>query len=199
MGWRRGRLRRAALGCDELAVLGVGEVLVRGAVAVVRQWRSLARGALAGRGTALRRRSADGGVALVRMLEQELLRVCHVAVDHAVHVPLGPHGKVAADIAEERSRGPREVMTIGGQARDHLLARAQHCRVIARRRLAAARLQDLGGELSIYGATELIHGADSLPSLSLDLVWEHTLPKRLRPPRRPFHQQEHVYAAKGAR
>ncbi len=59
----------------QLAILGVGEVLVGGAVAVVRQRRALAGRALAGGRAALRRRAADRRVALVRVLGQEQLRV----------------------------------------------------------------------------------------------------------------------------
>src|SRR5438309_12058039 len=75
---------RVRLGGYELAILGVRQVLVGGAVAVVRQRGTLAGRAFARRRTALGRRAADGGVALVRMFEQELLGIAHVAVDHRV-------------------------------------------------------------------------------------------------------------------
>src|SRR5665213_3587946 len=101
-------------------------MLVRRAVAVVRQRSALTGRALARGGAALWRRAADGGVALVRMFGQETLRVAHVAADDPVHPRLRGHREIAADVAEQRALGPREIVTVGGQARDHLLAGLQH-------------------------------------------------------------------------
>src|SRR5579863_448993 len=67
---------------QRLAVLGVGEVLVRRAVPVVRQRRALACRALAGRRAALQRLVAHRRARRLRVLHQIALREAHVADDH---------------------------------------------------------------------------------------------------------------------
>src|SRR5271168_1281547 len=86
----------------QLLILRVGQMLMGRAVAVVRQGRALAREALAGGGAALWWRAADGGVALVRVLDQELLSEAHVARHYTVDVRLIGHREVATDVAEQR-------------------------------------------------------------------------------------------------
>ena len=68
-----------ASGCSQFAILGVGQVLVGWAVAVVGKRHALAGGALASGRATLRRRAADGGIALERMLGDEPLGVVDVA------------------------------------------------------------------------------------------------------------------------
>src|SRR6185437_2575507 len=142
------------------------EVLVGGAVAVVRQRHALAGRALARGGATLRRRAADGGIALVRVQRDVLLRELHVAADDLVHVRLRRHREVVANIGEQRALGAREVVAVGGQAGDDGLACAHHGAVVGAGGLTGRGRQDLGSELPIDGAAELVHGY-SWPSFSV--------------------------------
>src|SRR5689334_1099673 len=100
-------MARARLCGGELLILGLGEVLVRRAVAVARERNPLARRALAGGRATPRRRAADRCVTLERVRRDELLRGLDVAVYDAVHVRLRRHREVAADVPEQRARGTR--------------------------------------------------------------------------------------------
>ncbi len=83
--------------------------------------------------------AADGGVALVRVLDEELFGVADVAADDLVDVLLRGHREVAADVAEQRAGRTGEVVAVGGHALDHRLAGTQDGRVVAAwRRLPAA-------------------------------------------------------------
>ena len=116
----------ATAALDELAV---GQVLVRRAVAVVRQRDALARRALARRRPALEPVAREV-VAVRRLRLEPLARERHVAVDDAVHAVLRGHREVDADLAKQRlakawrsSGGPSPggrppPHTRGGRARD---------------------------------------------------------------------------------
>ena len=75
-------------------LLGLRQVLMRGAVAVVRQRHPLARRALAGARATLQRVAVDVE-AVLRLAAQELVGEVQVALDHAQHAQLRVIGKYA--------------------------------------------------------------------------------------------------------
>src|SRR5688500_10297603 len=101
------------------------EVLVGRAVLAARERHALARGALAGSGVAAQRaaveRDARAGV-LVDVPDREL----HVALDDGEHAQLAADREEHADLVEQRARGTREVVAVGGEPLHRGLARAQH-------------------------------------------------------------------------
>src|SRR4051794_11220267 len=105
-------------------LLRPGQVLMRGAVAVDVQRHPLARCAAAGRGAALQR-VAVGVEAGARQALEHLLRRRHVAVDDVPHARPVADVEVRAHVAEERARGPSEVVLVGDQALDGRLACAK--------------------------------------------------------------------------
>src|SRR2546423_13751331 len=80
-------------------LLRLSQVLMRGAVTVVRQWHPLAGRALAGAGTALQRIPVDVEPVL-RLVGEKLVRELQVALDHAEHPALGVQREVSADVVE---------------------------------------------------------------------------------------------------
>src|SRR6202035_3892127 len=102
--------------------------------------------------------AADGGVALVRMQREVVLRELDVAADDVMHVRLGGHREVVADVAEQRAFGAREVVAIGRQSLDDDLAGAQHGGVVGSGRSAGRGRDDLGSKLPVYGSAELVYG-----------------------------------------
>src|SRR5580700_9276176 len=142
-------------GGRQLPVLGLGEVLMGGAVPVVWQRHALAGRALARRRAALGRLSADGRVRRDRVLGE-------VAGDDAVDVTLIAHREITADVAVQRARGVGEVVAVGRHALNDGLARAQHMLVVEARAGAVLGREDVRRELSVYGPAELVHGGPSL-------------------------------------
>src|SRR5690242_3599794 len=115
----------------ERDLLGLREVLVRGAVAVERQRDPLAGRPAARRGAALDPVALD--VVAARGLRGEPLPAeGQVAVHDAVHPALRGHREVDPDVVEERLGGPGEVVHVGGQPVDGGLARSQYLLVVAR-------------------------------------------------------------------
>ncbi len=112
-----------------LQLLGLGEVLVRRAVAVVRQRHALARGALARARAALQRVSVDVEPVL-RPGCEELVSESQIALDHVQHAHLRVQREVRADITEQRARRPGKVMPVGRKPLNSRLTRAQHALVV---------------------------------------------------------------------
>src|SRR3954469_16381535 len=114
---------RGALGGDrsghrhDLDLLRLGQVLVRGAVAVGVQRHALARRAAA-RGRPALERVAVGVEPGARKALEHVLRRGHVAVDHMPHPRPGADVEVRAHVAEEGARGAGEVVLIGHEALD---------------------------------------------------------------------------------
>jgi glucosamine-6-phosphate deaminase len=141
----------------ELEVLGLGQVLVRRAVAVVRERRALARRALA------RARPALQGVAVdvearLRGLSQELVGECQVALHDVQHARLRAHREVGADVVEQGFGGVGEVVTVGRQALDRRLAGSEHAPVIGVRAFRVRILEDLVRDLPVDRPAEHVHG-----------------------------------------
>src|SRR4051794_11654611 len=107
---------RRSLRRDEL--LGLGEVLVRGAVAVVGERHPLARGPAARRRAALERVAVDV-VAVLGLLGDPVLGGRDVRGYDLPDTLLLADREVEADVVEERSRGPCEVVAggFGGRRR----------------------------------------------------------------------------------
>src|SRR3954447_11823262 len=142
--------RSIALGGQRNALLGLGQVLVRRTVAVVRQRRALAR------------RPAPRGRAALQAVRRRprrevLLRERHVAVDDLVDAELLLKREVDAHVAEQRLGRPREVVPLGRQPRDGGLTRSQDPLVMARSFVTGTLLQDERCELTIDRAAEAIH------------------------------------------
>src|SRR4051794_26834711 len=98
----RGRYEVRRLGRDRLLdFLGRREMLMRRAVAVVRQRHALAGRALARRGAALQRVAVDV-VAVLRLALQPLLGERDEARHRHADARLLPHRKVDADVVEQR-------------------------------------------------------------------------------------------------
>jgi hypothetical protein len=97
-------------------------MLMRRAVAVVRQWHPLAGRALAGAGPALQRIPVD--VEPVQgLVGEKLVRELQVALDHAEYPALGVQREIRADVVEQRPCRPRKIMAVGRQPLDCGLAR----------------------------------------------------------------------------
>ena len=122
-GWGAG-LRRERLGhwpTDQLDLLGLGQVLMRRAVAVVVQRHPLAGSAATGRGAALQWLAVNVESVLGHAI-QDVERALHVSLHDAPHPWLGVHGEVGLDLLEQIARWAREVVAIADEALDGGLA-----------------------------------------------------------------------------
>ena len=105
-------------------VLRVGQVLVRGAVAVVGwgiRWQGVPRRVVARHCSGLPLTSIAGAAAA----GEELLGAPQVALDDEPGAALGREGEVGADVVEERPGRPGEVVAVGDEPLDRRLAGAQ--------------------------------------------------------------------------
>src|SRR4051812_15354334 len=135
-----GGYRQLRGGGDDLVRLG--EMLVRRAVAVLRQRR-----ALAGR-TATRRRpaldpTAFDVVAGHRHRREVVLGERHVALYDEVDALLRRHREVDPDVVEQGLGRFREVVPVGSEAVDRRLTGTQHTLMVARAPLARLVLEDV--------------------------------------------------------
>src|SRR4051812_29464561 len=144
------------LGRDRLLdLLGRREMLVRRAVAVVRQRYALTRGALARGGATLQRVAVDV-VAVLRLTLQPLVGELDEARDRRAHARLLAHRKVDADVVEQRAGGTLEVVAVRRQPFHRRLTGAKDRRMsidAARGGVAA----DVRRELAVDGPGELVH------------------------------------------
>ena len=108
-------------GDGQLDLLGLGQVLMRRAVAVVVQRHPLARRAATRRGAALQRLAVNVESVLGHAI-QDVERALHVSLHDAPHPWLGVHGEVGLDLLEQIARGAREVVAITDQPLDGGLA-----------------------------------------------------------------------------
>src|SRR4051794_2080223 len=151
-------LVRSELGRDQFCLFRLSEMLMRRAVAVVRQRVALAGGAATRRRAALHRVAARV-VALARLAGQPLVGGGQIRRDHAEDAGLGAHREMHADVVEERPCGPGKVMPIRHQPLDRLLAGLENGFVPVAPRIAI----DLVSELPIDGPAELIHACLNPP------------------------------------
>src|SRR4051794_36190738 len=122
-------------------------MLVRGAVAVVRQRRALARRAAAGGGTALEPLGD-------RIGREVLARERHVAIADLVDPQLRRHREVDPDVVEQRLGRLGEVVPVRCEPLDTRLAGAQDALVV---RAPVVLLDDVWSKFSIDGTTEVVH------------------------------------------
>ena len=106
---------------DQLDLLGLGQVLVRRAVAVVMQRHPLARGASPRRGAALQWAALDVESVLGHAF-QDVERALHVSLHDAPDPRLGVHWEVGLDLLEQIARGAREIVAISDLPLDGGLA-----------------------------------------------------------------------------
>src|SRR6476661_67300 len=128
-----------------------------GAVAVVRQRHALARRALS-RGRAALERVAVRVVALPRHLREPFVGGGDVTAHDAIDALLAAHREVKANVVEQRSCRPREIVAIRDHALDRGLAGCQHAMVVdPSTAIARVRLEDLLGELAVDRPTDVKH------------------------------------------
>ena len=125
------RLTRRAAG----DLLGLGQMLMGRAVAVVGQRHPLARGALTGAGATLQRVAVQVE-AVAAAAREELVGAASGTLDDAQDARLRAHREVRADVGEQRPRRPREVMPIGRQPLHGGFARPQHTLMVGVRATA---------------------------------------------------------------
>src|SRR5690349_3818078 len=107
-------------GDRRLQLLGISEMLMRGAVAVMRQWHPLAGRTLARACTAAERVAVDVE-AVVRLGLQVRVEYGEIALDHEQHSMLLVNREVCANVAEQRPRWVSEIVAVGGQSFDRRL------------------------------------------------------------------------------
>ena len=126
----------------DLGLLGLGEVLVRRAVAVGVDRDALAWSSAAGR-RAARQRIAERVAPARREAGQQALGGVDVVAHHDPGALLVLEREVRADIAEERPRRVGEVVPVGRQALDGALARSQHISVADSKKQTWAEVQEV--------------------------------------------------------
>src|SRR5579884_3237928 len=137
-------------------LLGLSQMLMGGAVAVVRQGHPLAWGALAGAGPTLQR-IAVGIETVLGQPAQKLIGQLEIQLDDPEHPLLGRHGEVRPDIAEQRPRGMGEVTAIRRQTLDGRLAGAQNALVVDVGTGGVGVLHDFAGQLAVDRAAKPVH------------------------------------------
>src|SRR5207302_4687692 len=131
-----------------LDLLRLGQVLVGGAVSVVRQRHPLARRALA-RGRAAFQRVAVYVEAPQWLPGEELVRQLEVPADDLPYAVLLGHREEDPDVVEQRARWTGEVVPIGGETLDGRLTGLEDALVGMAIRPRRVRLEDVPRQLAI--------------------------------------------------